>query len=101
MPSDILPLVREDAVHHRVARAAILARAVVAKHAVLLRAQSFDRALRPEVEPVGAKADDLAAERVERVLEQQELARGVDVRALIRLRVPRVADFDAIDAGDD
>ena len=40
---------------------------VVAEHAVLLRAQRLDGALRAKVEVVGAQADDLAAERLERV----------------------------------
>ena len=39
----------------------------------------FDRLLRSEVEVVGAQSDHRAAERVERVLEQQQLARRVDV----------------------
>ena len=53
--------------------------AVMAEHAVFLRAKRLDRALRREVEVVGAQADDLAAERLERVPEQQQLARSVDV----------------------
>ena len=44
--------------------------------------ERLDRPLRREVEVVGAQADDPAAERVERVAEQQQLARGVDVAAL-------------------
>ena len=66
-----------------------------------LCAERFDRALRDEIELVGAKADDLAAELLERVREQQQLAARVDVAALPALRVPRVADLDAIDVGDD
>src|SRR5688572_7529895 len=54
------PLVREHAVHHRVADRAVAPRPVVADHAVLLRAQRFDGALRAEVEVVGAQADHLA-----------------------------------------
>ena len=63
----------------RVAHGAVAARGVMADHAVLLRAQRLDRALRCEVEVVGAQADHLAADGLERVLEQEQLAGGVDV----------------------
>src|SRR5258706_10677895 len=66
---DARPLASEDAVHDRVADAAVAARRVVADHAVLLRAERLDRALRAEIEVVGAQADDLAADFFETVLE--------------------------------
>ena len=67
------------------------------EHAVLLGAQRLDRALRLEIEVVGAQADDPTAERIERVAEQQPLADRVDAAALPALAVPRVADLDAVD----
>jgi len=60
----------------------VAARLVVADHAILLRAQRLDRALRGEVEIVGTQAHHPAFERIERVLQEQELARGVDVALL-------------------
>src|SRR2546422_10711461 len=54
-------------------------------------------ALRSKIEVVGPQADDLAAERVERMAQQQQLAGGVDVRALAAAAVPGVADFHAVD----
>src|SRR2546421_12809971 len=73
----------------------------MAQNAVLLRAERFDRALRVEVEVVRAQADHLAVERVERVAEQQQLARGVDVALLPALRVPGPANLDAARLLDD
>ena len=68
---------------------------------VTLSAERLDGSLRGEVEFVGAEADDLAAEGLERVGHQQELTTGVYVAALPTLRVPGVADLDAIDLGMD
>src|SRR5688572_22513494 len=85
------PLVAQHAVHHRVADAAVAPRPVVADDAVLLRAQRLDRLLRAEIEVVGAQADHLAADGLKTVAEQQQLAGGIDVRALAALRVPGVA----------
>src|SRR5512134_1233851 len=101
MQLHLRPFAREDAVHHDVARRAVAPRAEVPDDAVFLRAESLDRALRREVELVGAKADDLAANRFECVREEQQLAARVDVTALGALRVPRVADLDAVDVGGD
>src|SRR5206468_1553937 len=64
---------------------------------VPLRAQRLDGPLRAEVEVVGPQADDLAAQGVERMAEEQQLAGGVDVRTLAALAVPGVPDLDAID----
>src|SRR5689334_3510007 len=101
MAFHIWPLTLQDRIHHRITGATVAARLVMPEHAILLRAERFDGALRPEVEVVGAQADDGAAESFERVLEQDQLARRVDVRALAALRVPRPADLDAIDRGHD
>src|SRR5205823_8982866 len=75
--------------------------AVVPDHAVLLRPQRCNGPLRAKVEVVRPEADDLAPEGVERVGEQEQLARRVDVRALTALGVPGVPDFHAIDSADD
>src|SRR5574341_1939430 len=101
MALDVGPFGREPAVHHRVSDGAVAPRPVVADDAVLLRAERLDRALRAEIEIVGAQADDLAMDLFEAVFEQQQLARAVDVAALHALRVPGVADLDAVGGGDD
>src|SRR5436190_2501253 len=98
---DVRPLVGEDAVHDRIADRAIAPRPVVPDHPVLLRSQRFDRALRGQVEIVGAQAHDLAAQCLEGVREKQQLAGAIDVAALPALRVPGVADLDAIGGSDD
>src|SRR2546428_6041829 len=98
---DVRPLVGEDAVHDRIADRAIAPRPVVPDHPVLLRSQRFDRALRGQVEIVGAQAHDLAAQCLEGVREKQQLAGAIDVAALPALRVPGVADLDAIGGRDD
>src|ERR1700748_3109490 len=101
MTPHVRPLTGEDAVHHRIAHGAVLSGGVVTDDAISLRAETFYRSLRPEIEIVRAQTHDLAAERFERMPEQQEFARGVDVRALTALRIPRVANLDAIERGDD
>src|SRR5262245_39240383 len=98
---DVRPLGREHAVHHGVADGAVSARPVVADDAVLLRAERLDRALRAEIEVVGAQANYLAADFLEAELEQQQLAGGVHVAALPARRVPGVADLDAVRGRDD
>ena len=69
--------------------------------AVLLGAKRLDRPLRSEIEVVGAETDDLASQGVERVTEEEQFAGGVHVGALNALRVPGIADLDAIGGGDD
>src|SRR6478752_2810931 len=101
MLSDRRPFVAQHAVHDGVADAAVAARPVVADDAVLLRAERLDRLLRAEVEVVGAQAHHLAAELLEGVGEEQQLARGVDVRPLAALRVPGVPDLHAVGGRDD
>src|SRR2546426_8129773 len=98
---DVRPFGCQHAVHHAIAYRAIAPRPVVPDHPVLLRSQRFDRALRGQVEIVGAQAHDLAAQRLEGVREKQQLAGGIDVAALPALRVPGVADLDAIGGHDD
>src|SRR5262245_43325665 len=97
----VRPFGGKDAVHDGVANAAVAPRRVMPDHAVLLRAQGLDGTLRAEVEVVGAQADDLAADLFEAMLQQHQLARRVDVAALPALRVPGVADLDAVGRGDD
>ena len=89
------PLGRDDAEQRRVSRS-VPSREdlVVAQDAVLLRAQPLDRRARLEVEEVGAELDGDAAERLERVRQQQQLALGIYARPLRALRVPRVADHN-------
>src|SRR6187455_834970 len=70
---DVGPFAGEHAVHHGVADAAIAPRPVVADHAVLLRAQRLDRALRAEVEVVGAQADHPAVQGFKCVSKKEQL----------------------------
>src|SRR5437016_10161472 len=98
---DVRPFGCQHAVHHGIAYRAIAPRPVVPDHPVLLRSQRFDRALRGQVEIVGAQAHDLAAQCLEGVREKQQLAGAIDVAALPALRVPGVADLDAIGGRDD
>src|SRR3954471_3289480 len=95
------PLRGQHAVHHAVAHAAIAPRPVMADHAVLLRPERLDRALRSEVEIVGAQPHHPAFQRFESMGQEQKLARGVDMASLRALRVPGVADLDAVGRGDD
>src|SRR5438445_4000077 len=101
MPPHIRPLSSEDAVHHDVAGAAVAPDAEMANHAVLLGAERLNGALRSKIEVVRAETDDLAAQRLEGVAQQQELAGRVHVRALAALPIPRVPDFHAIDRRGD
>src|SRR5438445_4912345 len=98
---DVGPFGGEHAVHHGIAHSAIAPRPVVPDHPVLLGAQSFDRALRTETEVVGPQPHHLAPERFERMCEKQQLADRVHLRALAALRVPGVADLDAVGGRDD
>ena len=95
------PLTSENAEHDAVAHGAVASCLMVSKDAVLLRAEGRDRSLRGEVEVVGAKADNSAAQRIEGMAEQETLARGVDMAALPTAGVPRVTDLDTIDRGND
>src|SRR5438045_1921477 len=86
------PFADGHAVHHRVAQGAVAAHGVMAQDAVLPRAEPLDRALAREVEIVGAPADELRAQRLERVRHEEQLGARLDVRALPALGVPGVAD---------
>src|SRR5487761_869007 len=97
----IRPLTGDDAVDVRVAHRAVPAGQVMADHSILLRAECFDRFLRAKIKIIRTQAHHLAAELVERMLEQNELAGGVHVASLPALRIPGVADLDPIDRGDD
>src|SRR4051812_14022707 len=97
MPLHVRPLTLQNAVDDRVAGRAVAAGPVVADDAVLLRPERLDRALRAEVEIVGAETDDGTAENFERVRHQQQLARRVHAAALATGGVPGVADLDAVD----
>src|SRR5689334_6233080 len=97
MPADVRPFARQNAVHDGVARRAVLANPEVPDHAFTNRAQRLDGALRSKVEAIRPQTDHLAAERIERMAQQHQLARRVDVGPLIALRIPRVTDLDAID----
>src|SRR5438067_10366979 len=101
MPLHIRPLRKNDAVHRRAAHRAVAPHGVMAQNAVLLRAERLDRALRPEVEIIRAQSEHLALQRVERMSEQQQLARGVDMALLPALGVPGPADLDAVRVLDD
>src|SRR5438445_3033493 len=99
VPPDVRPLRDQDTVHHHVPDGAVAAHAVVTDHTVLLRAQRLDRALRAEIEIIGAEAHDVASERVEGAAEEQQLAGRIDVRALAAARVPGVPDLHPIERG--
>jgi len=60
----------------------VAARLVVADHAILFRAQRLDRALRGEVE-IAVRRPTTVIRAHQRVLQEQELARGVDVALLV------------------
>src|SRR3954466_10269535 len=99
--ADVRPLGCENAEDVRIPDGAVPPRGVVADDTVLFRTDPENGALRAEVEVVRPQANDLAAQRIERVPEQQQLARRVDVRALPAPRIEGVADFHSIDAPHD
>src|SRR6266508_6355554 len=101
MPLHRRPRRLDYAEHDGVAIRAVGQELMVAQHAVLLRADPRDRLARAVVEPVRAKLDRDAAKHLERVREQQQLALGIDARALSALRVPGVADLEPAVRGVD
>ncbi len=101
MALHIGPFGENDAVEVGVAHRPVPAGLVVTDHAILLRTQCLDRPLRLEIEIVRAQPHHLAAERLEGVFEQDELASGIHVASLSALRIPGVADLHSIDIGDD
>src|SRR6187455_3352483 len=64
---DLGPFAGRQAVHHGVADRAVAAHRVVTQHAVAARAEALDRALALEIEVVGAPADQLGDEGLERM----------------------------------
>ena len=95
MPPHRRPFAVDDAEHDGVALGAVGHQLVVAQHAVLLGAEAFDRDTRRVVEPVGAEFDRDAAQHFERVRQKQQLAFGVDRRALHALGIPGMPDLEA------
>src|SRR6476660_4100305 len=93
------PLRREDAVHHGVAHAPVASPVVMADHAVALPPDRLDGALRAEVEVVRAQPDDPAPDGLERVTEEEQLARRIEMAALKPRRVEGVADLDTVHGG--
>src|ERR1700716_313051 len=90
MAFDVGPFCHQDAVHHTVPSRPIPTRLMVANHAVLFCADGFDGFLGGEVEVVGPEPDDFATERLERVREQKEFARAIDMASLPSHAIPGV-----------
>src|SRR4051794_34197762 len=97
MTFHITPFINENAEHHGIASGSIPARLMMPNDTVLLRSKRSDRLLRREVEVVGAKSNHFASERLERVRQQQDLARGIHVTPVPACRVPRVSDLNSVD----
>ena len=94
MPPDRRPFAVDDAEYDGVALRAVGQQLVVAQHAVLLGAEPLDRDPRSVIEPVRPKFHRDAAQHLERMRQQQQLAFGVDRRALRALRIPGVPDLE-------
>src|SRR5256885_8979792 len=88
VPLYVAPFGGKDAEDHRIAGRAVTARLMMTENTVLLRSERRDRALRCDVEAVGAEPDDGAAESLESMRQEQQLARRVHVRSLPARRVP-------------
>jgi hypothetical protein len=86
------PFAVEDREAPGVAPAAVAVPQVLAQDAFLARAEPRDRGARREVQRAGVEADAGAAQRFERVREQQELRLGIQAGALHGARIPRVTD---------
>src|SRR5215471_7115166 len=78
MPLDHRPLALDDAEHDGVAIAAVGCDLMMAQHAILLGAEPQDRVAGSVIEPVGAKFHGDAAELLEGVRQQEQLALGID-----------------------
>src|SRR6185437_12274874 len=96
MAPHVRPLLRQDAVEYAVPHRAVATKLMPPDHTILVRPQSFDGALRREVEAVGPQRHHAAVQIVECVREQEQLARAVDVAALPARGVPGVADFHTV-----
>src|ERR1043166_2231262 len=100
VPLHVRPFHGQNAVDDRVTDAAVAARVMVANHAVLLGTKCGDGTLTGEIEVIGPQTHNRAAEALEGVAQQEELARRVHMAPLPAGRVPRVADLHAIDCRD-
>ena len=61
----VRPLVREHAVHHRIAHRAVTSGPVVADDSVSLRAQTLDGSLRSEIQTMRDKVEKIHAKIVQ------------------------------------
>ncbi|MEW5306357.1 MAG: hypothetical protein WDW36_008826 [Sanguina aurantia] len=87
-PIHVRPLFGHDAVADGVAQRAVRTPLVRAQNAIALCAEPFDGALRIEVAMVGVELNGHAAQRFERVLQQQALAGRVEMAFLPASGVP-------------
>ena len=90
------PFGLQDGVEDIIPDRSIFAAGVMADGSIFFRAECFNRLLGSEVQNIGAKPDHSTTYRLERMLQQQQFACGVDVCSLKARRVPCVSDFDAI-----
>src|SRR5262245_41518911 len=88
------PLARDDAVDVSVAQCSVRGDLVVSQDAVELCAKALNSPAALMVEGVRAEFDRDAVERLECMRQQEELALGVESRALDALAVPGRADLD-------
>src|SRR5262249_43082520 len=95
------PLGGDDAVDAGVAQGAVGGELMAAQDAVELGAEPLDAGAGLAVEEVGAEPTGDAAERLEGMAEQEQLAARVEVGPLHRLAVPGRADLHALVGGVD
>lgn len=89
------PLVFEDAVHHRVAHAAVRHDSVAAQYAFLFSAQAQYGAARVAIEVVGEQFHTIHFEDLERVGQHQQFGFGIQRGFLPRGTEKGKADLDA------
>lgn len=89
------PFARDDAVHARIAQRAIGKASMVTQNAVELGPETLDCAPALMIEEVSAKLDGDALEMFECMLQEHQLALGIERSALHGLAIPRGADLDA------
>jgi hypothetical protein len=95
MTPDIAPFGSKNAVEDGVARGTVLSLTVVTKDPVPSGTECLDSALGPDVEEVRLQADNTAAQAIEGVGQQEELAGRVDVCPVPSRSVPGIAYLDA------
>ena len=95
MTPDVGPFGGKNTVEDRVARGAVLSRPVVTNDAVSPRTECLDCALGTDVEEVCLQTHDTAAQAIEGVGQQEELAGRVHVCPLPARSVPGVAYLDS------